>query len=273
MAGKKRKEKSVPPQHRVALDADDSVVSKKRARPPKHHQSADEVQASLSVPCLTLFWPSNSNKDESFALLQLISSGLSSKILKEAINQQKEILQEAEEENHTPFSAVSIDPTVASDSDAEDADAFDDVSETQSQYDVDEVSCFCPVEIDEEDEKLLAAFMSTKSGSQPTLADIIIQRIKEKEAEITSVREDISKNKRLHFALYQALKKSLYKPAAFFKGVLLPLCQVTPEIRRELKHSRNRGEEDDSLRSPFSVINKPIEEDRWDFPEVPMEED
>ncbi|RRT76952.1 hypothetical protein B296_00007446 [Ensete ventricosum] len=177
MAGKKRKEKSAPPQHRVALDADDSVVSKKRARPPKHHQSADEVQASLSVTCLTLFWPSNSNKDESFALLQLISSGLSSKILKEAINQQKEILQEAEEENRTPFSAVSIDPTVASDSDAEDADAFDDVSETQSQYDV---------EIDEEDEKLLAAFMSTKSGSQPTLADIIIQRIKEKEAEITS---------------------------------------------------------------------------------------
>lgn len=40
------------------------------------------------------------------------------------------------------------------------------------------------------------------------------------------VREDIKKNKRLHFALYQSLKKSLYKPAAFFKGILLPLCQV-----------------------------------------------
>lgn len=40
------------------------------------------------------------------------------------------------------------------------------------------------------------------------------------------VREDIRKNKRLHFALYQALKKSLYKPAAFFKGILLPLCEV-----------------------------------------------
>jgi len=25
--------------------------------------------------------------------------------------------------------------------------------------------------------------------------------------------------------LYQALKKSLYKPPAFFKGILLPLCQ------------------------------------------------
>lgn len=40
------------------------------------------------------------------------------------------------------------------------------------------------------------------------------------------VREDILKNKRLHFALYQALKKSLYKPAAFFKGILFPLCEV-----------------------------------------------
>ncbi|XP_059453957.1 bystin-like [Corylus avellana] len=206
------------------------------------------------------------------------------------------------------------------------------------------------------------------------------------------VREDIRKNQRLHFALYQALKKSLYKPAAFFKGILFPLCEsrtcnlreaviigsiiqkvsipplhssvallklaemeyggttsyfiklllekkyalphrvldatvahfmrfledtrimpviwhqsllafvqrykndlrkedkdnlrnllemqkhklVTPEIRRELNNSRNRGEKEDdlmSISSPVSVINKTIEEDRFDIPEVPMEED
>lgn len=40
------------------------------------------------------------------------------------------------------------------------------------------------------------------------------------------IRDDISKNKKLHFALYQALKKSLYKPAAFNKGILFPLCEV-----------------------------------------------
>ena len=40
------------------------------------------------------------------------------------------------------------------------------------------------------------------------------------------VRDDIRMNKRLHFSLYQALKKSLYKPAAFNKGILLPLCKV-----------------------------------------------
>lgn len=41
------------------------------------------------------------------------------------------------------------------------------------------------------------------------------------------VREDIRKNKRLHFALYQSLKKALYKPAAFNKGIVFPLCEVS----------------------------------------------
>ena len=39
------------------------------------------------------------------------------------------------------------------------------------------------------------------------------------------VRDDISEYKRLNFHLYMALKKALFKPAAFFKGVLLPLCE------------------------------------------------
>ena len=32
---------------------------------------------------------------------------------------------------------------------------------------------------------------------------------------------------KLNVHLYEALKKSLYKPAAFFKGVLFPLCEVS----------------------------------------------
>lgn len=39
------------------------------------------------------------------------------------------------------------------------------------------------------------------------------------------VRDDIGEFKRLNFHLYQALKKALYKPAAFFKGLLLPLLE------------------------------------------------
>eukprot|EP00794_Sanderia_malayensis_P018068 gene18068-19877_t len=40
------------------------------------------------------------------------------------------------------------------------------------------------------------------------------------------VRDDIAEYKRLNYHLYMALKKALYKPAAFFKGILLPLCQA-----------------------------------------------
>lgn len=446
MAGKKRKQQ-LPPQHRQALDAPDdaSISSKKRSRPAKQHQSEEK----------------------------LISSEISTKILKEALNQQKEIQQEEEDRNPTPFSAVPADAVADAEDSDDEVDGFDGFSETQSQYNGG------VEEIDEEDERILAAFMSNDAGPQLTLADLIIQKIKEKDAEVASearplpqldrsiielyqgvgkllsrytngkipkafkhipslelwedvlyltepekwspnamyqatrifssnlgvkkvqrfynlvllprVREDIRKNKRLHFALYQSLKKSLYKPAAFFKGILLPLCQsgtcnlreavvvgsiiqkvsipplhssaalmklaemdycgttsyfmklfldkkyalpyrvldavvehfmrflddtrimpviwhqallafvqryknevtkdeknslerliqyqkhhlVTPEIRRELKNSRNRGEKEDDLMSISSptVINKTIEEDRWDFPEVPMEED
>ena len=39
------------------------------------------------------------------------------------------------------------------------------------------------------------------------------------------IRDDISEYKRLNFHLYMSLKKALYKPAAFFKGILLPLCE------------------------------------------------
>ena len=39
------------------------------------------------------------------------------------------------------------------------------------------------------------------------------------------VRDDIAEYKKLNFHLYMALKKCLFKPAAFFKGMLLPLCE------------------------------------------------
>lgn len=42
------------------------------------------------------------------------------------------------------------------------------------------------------------------------------------------VRDDIAEYKKLNFHLYMAVRKSLYKPAAFFKGFLLPLCDVSP---------------------------------------------
>lgn len=49
--------------------------------------------------------------------------------------------------------------------------------------------------------------------TQRFLEDVILDR----------VREDIHETKKLNVHLYNALKKSLYKPAAFFKGFLFPL--------------------------------------------------
>lgn len=39
------------------------------------------------------------------------------------------------------------------------------------------------------------------------------------------VRDDIDYYQRLNFHLYQAIRKALFKPGAFFKGFLLPLCE------------------------------------------------
>ncbi|XP_076082758.1 bystin-like isoform X2 [Mytilus galloprovincialis] len=39
------------------------------------------------------------------------------------------------------------------------------------------------------------------------------------------IRDDIAEFRSLNFHLYMAVKKSLFKPAAFFKGILLPLCE------------------------------------------------
>ncbi|CBI32308.3 unnamed protein product, partial [Vitis vinifera] len=258
--------------------ADDGVASsKKRSKPAKHHQAEEKM----------------------------ISSGMSSKILKEALFQQKEIEDEARDQNpNSSFFAVEEEPAKDEEEDVDDFAGFDD---TQSHFGGYEE------EIDEEDEKLLEVFLSKNAGPERTLADVIAEKIKEKDEQFSSevrplpkldtsiidlykgvgkllnrytagklpkafkhipsvqhweevlyltepenwspnavyqatrifasnlggkkaerfyrlvllprVREDIQKNKRLHFALYQTLKKSLYKPAAFFKGILFPLCE------------------------------------------------
>lgn len=39
------------------------------------------------------------------------------------------------------------------------------------------------------------------------------------------LRDEFRNGKKLNFHIYMSLKKALYKPAAFFKGILLPLCE------------------------------------------------
>jgi len=51
---------------------------------------------------------------------------------------------------------------------------------------------------------------------------------------LPAVQQDIRYNGKLNFHLYLALKKALYKPAAFFKGVLLPLGEGAATLREAL---------------------------------------
>jgi len=61
---------------------------------------------------------------------------------------------------------------------------------------------------------------------------IFVSNLKEKMAQrffnlilLPRVRDDIEFYHRLNFHLFQAVRKALFKPGAFFKGFLLPLCE------------------------------------------------
>lgn len=45
---------------------------------------------------------------------------------------------------------------------------------------------------------------------------------------LDAVREDIQSNKKLNVQYYEALKRALYKPGAFFKGIVFPMLEVDP---------------------------------------------
>lgn len=236
-----------------------------------------------------------------------ISDSLSKKILSEARIQQRELSEV--EQTETPathkLTASSVKFQNSADSENE-SDAGSEVEEESYE----------PVMVDEEEDKLFNKFLNPSSQPTRTLADIIMEKIKEKETEIGTnvgtegvqgfdarienlfksvgevltkyrsgklpkafkaipclgdrweqalfltnpdtwsaaavyqgtrvfasnlksdeaqtfynlvllprIRDDIAEYKRLNFHLYQAIKKSLFKPAAFFKGFLLPLLE------------------------------------------------
>jgi len=82
-------------------------------------------------------------------------------------------------------------------------------------------------------EEILFITQPDKWSSQSVrcMTKIFASNLKEKLAQryynlvlLPHFREDLSKNKKLNWHLYMSLKKALYKPQAFYKGVLIPLC-------------------------------------------------
>ena len=85
--------------------------------------------------------------------------------------------------------------------------------------------------------QLLALTEPTKWTPHGTYActKIFVSNLKPSEARVfmegvllEKCRENMRDNAgKLSVHLYEALKKGLYKPAAFFKGILFPLCEVS----------------------------------------------
>nr|SVE75094.1 EOG090X058P [Daphnia dolichocephala] len=239
---------------------------------------------------------------------EFVDDKLSAKILKQAHKQQQELEAELGETGSSfKVRTTSLGAELEEDDDKSGESDF----ENDSQFGGD-------VQVDEEDEKALALFMNPNPAPRRTLADIIMEKITEKQTEMQSqfseadgvkfqdvdprvkslylgvasvlhryrsgklpkafklipsllnweqilymtdpekwsaaamyagtriftsnltekmaqrffnlvllprVRDDIAEYKKLNFHLYQAIRKALFKPGAFFKGFLLPLCE------------------------------------------------
>ncbi|CAD6578164.1 MAG: snoRNA-binding rRNA-processing protein [Tremellales sp. Tagirdzhanova-0007] len=89
--------------------------------------------------------------------------------------------------------------------------------------------------------QLLALTEPTKWTAHATFActRIFVSNLKPSEVRVflegvllDKCREDMRANAgKLNVHLYEALKKSLYKPAAFFKGILFPLCESACSLK------------------------------------------
>ncbi|EFN54310.1 hypothetical protein CHLNCDRAFT_135512 [Chlorella variabilis] len=295
---------------------------KKRDYVQQHKQSLGEVlENPETYGVRTQPRPSKRRKSdeeqEEEAGEEFVPAAMTRRILREARTQQEEVDADESPAAVALQLGASRGLVAAAAKGLQDSDSEDDFSDGGgSVYEYDE-----EIEVSPEDEAALAAFMAPDADSyrQRTLADLVLERIREKQAEqgvseipregqefvpdeldpkvvevyqgvgkvlsrytagkvpkafkvipnlqnweeilyltdpdnwtphavyqatrmfvsnlnqkmsqrflvlvlLPHVRADIRKNRRLHFALFMALKKATYKAAAFYKGVLLPLC-------------------------------------------------
>ncbi|GJQ15669.1 hypothetical protein GpartN1_g7460.t1 [Galdieria partita] len=78
------------------------------------------------------------------------------------------------------------------------------------------------------------------TASVYAMTRLFIANLKSNEAQrfcswilLPRIHEEIMKRKKLNFHFYQALKKALFKPEAFFKGIIFPLCESGECTARE----------------------------------------
>jgi essential nuclear protein 1 len=55
---------------------------------------------------------------------------------------------------------------------------------------------------------------------------------------LPQVRDSIREDGKLNVHLYEALKRSVFKASAFFKGIIFPLCEVSEPTRSVILFSK-----------------------------------
>lgn len=106
----------------------------------------------------------------------VIDTKTTSRILRRARAQQDEIEREALEDE-TPFEVEKESETPRRGFGSYDSDSDDDVEDEKTYYEQ-----FNSVEIDEDDERVLSSFMRVESSTRQTLADVVLQKLREQEA-------------------------------------------------------------------------------------------
>ncbi|KAL8039801.1 hypothetical protein ABFX02_10G059900 [Erythranthe guttata] len=147
----KKRGRITNPEPFLPLGSDAFSSSKKRSKPPKHHQVHQKL-----VPC-----------------------AVSSKILKQAHLQQKEIQHEEEDNENDDVNKFVLPQLhgLKDNDDEDDVDDFAGFSENPTQFGQPDFE----VEIDEEDEKLLEDYLS-----KSTWANKLFDKIIEKDAQVSS---------------------------------------------------------------------------------------
>ncbi|CAB5396459.1 unnamed protein product [Rhizophagus irregularis] len=177
-----------------------------------------------------------------------VEPSLSRKILKIAKEQQEELQEELEEED-------TLDKGQPNKNDQNKIFSSIIESESEEDYSDEEDFDYEELEIDEKDQEILKKFLPNAPRERKTLADLIMEKIESQnlikdklQVNVTSQHPSINpkvvevytkvgtllrryKSGKLPkaFKLFHLCpigkKFSLYKPAAFFKGILFPLCE------------------------------------------------
>ncbi|KAL1547613.1 bystin-like [Salvia divinorum] len=186
MSKKRERTRITNPEPFLPLGSDAFSTGKKRSKSPKHHQVEDK----------------------------LVPSTVSAKILKEALLQQKEVQREEDNDNnvtdHDTGNKIVFPQSHGRKDDEnvdDDIDDFEGFSETQSQSG----QLNFEDDINEEDERLLDAFLSKDDRPVRTLADIIVKKIKEKDAQVLTGERPIPKLDDSIIELYKGVGKLLNK--------------------------------------------------------------